>query len=262
MSSSTISTASERARAPGARRRAGRPRLSQRLLRALTPSAEGPVRGRTLEALRRALEMRLDAARLRERMPDVAEHLQRRERIWATLLPAYRRYVARVAPPAESMSLEVAGLLVDLCEWSRPRRILEIGTSFGSVALRRLTPTPPWQPEIWSADDDPARLARTRSFLAEESLSTERLLSWRELQGLQPSGYELVVHELASTPSVPLTAVLGQVAAGGVLLLDGAHRPGSDRSARQLLAEANVEHWSLRALTRDCFGRHALLALR
>ncbi len=258
MSTSTISSPVTGPRGP----RSLSKRFTKQVWHALTPSAEGPARGRTLEAVRHVMEARMDAQRLREEMPDLAAHADGRDRLWANLLPIYRRFVARVAAPAASTSIEVAGFLADLCEKRRPQRILELGTGFASAALRRLGVAPEWLPEIWSVDDDPARLARTRTFLAEESLSTEHVLSWREFRSSPESGFDLLVHELGTTPSAPLATVLDRLQAGGLLLLDGAHRPAAERTARQLLAEAGLEHWSLRTLTRDCYGRHALLARR
>ena len=262
MSIETTSTSGANAAVPASGSPGFAVALSRHAWRVLAPRIEGPVRGRTREAMRRVIETRLDARRLHERLPELAQHSQARERLWATLLPVYRRFVARVAPPAAATSMEVAGFLTDLCSQRRPCRVLELGTGFASAVLRRLAEPPAWTPEIWSVDDDPARLVRTRAFLAEESLSTERLLSWHEFRATRESAFELFVHELVSTPSAPLVTILDRVASGGLLLLDGAHRPAAGREARQLLTDAGAEHWSLRAVTRDCFGRYALLAQR
>jgi predicted O-methyltransferase YrrM len=260
MSTSTLSSPG-RSEPAGVRRNLSR-RVSHHVWHALTPSAEGPERGRALETVRRILETRLHAARLRERLPELAGHRDARDRLWARLLPVYRRFVAHVAPPSSSMSLEVAGFLADLCEQRRPARILEVGTGFATAVLRRLGEPASWQPEIVSADDDPERLARTRRFLAEESLPPAGLVSWDEFCSARESGFDLVVHELGAGSGAPLAVALDCMTSGGLLLLDGAHRPAAERIARRLLAEAGAEQWSLRSLTLDCFGRHALLAQR
>jgi protein-L-isoaspartate O-methyltransferase len=168
--------------------------------------------------------------------------------------------VAHVAPPNATTSLEVAAFLTELCDRHRPRRILEIGTGFASAVLRRLGEPPSWLPEIWSVDDDPSRLATTRRFLAQESLRVSRLLSWQEFQDTSEAGFELVVHDLGAAAAGILPAVLERVKGRGLLLLDGAHRAAEERAVRRLLAESGAEYWSLRRLTRDCFGRYALLA--
>ena len=257
-----MSTSAIPAQAPHTLPRVPSQRLSARVWKALTPSAAGPPRGRGLEALRRAMESRSDSRRLRERLPELFEPLRAREAWRASLLPLYRRFVAHVAPPASAMSLEVAGFLLELCERTRPRRIVEVGTGFGSATLRRAAKAPEWEPEIWSADLDPARLARTRAFLAEESIATDRLLSWRELSGSAEAGFDLAIHDMVTDDGAPLVQILERVLPGGLVLLDGARRPAPERAARRLLAEAGAEAFSLRALTRDCFGRHALLAVR
>ncbi len=136
MSTSTVSTPLTAPRRAMARSLEFSQRISRHLWRALTPSAEGPARGRTLEAVRRVMETRIDAARLRERLPELAQHRDTRERVWAQLLPLYRRFVARVSPPAQSMSLEVAGFVAHVCERCRPPRVLEVGTGFASPVLR------------------------------------------------------------------------------------------------------------------------------
>jgi predicted O-methyltransferase YrrM len=237
-------------------------RITRHLWRALTPSSEGPARGRTLEAVRRMMETRMDAARLRERLPELAQHGDARERVWAQLLPLYRRFVAHVSPPSRCMSLEVAGFLAHACERFRPQRVLEVGTGFASPVLRRLGEAPEWLPEVWSVDHDPARLVRIQAFLETESLPIGRLLSWRQFCATSESDFELVLHDLVGAPGDALTDVVDRVKPGGLLLLDGAHDPAAERRARRLLTEAGAEHWSLRSLTRDCYGRFAILALR
>ena len=226
--------------------------------RVLTPGVAGPPRGRAVEAVRRAMESRLDAQRLRDALPELARSAHVRERVFPALLPSYRRFVSRVAPPAQSMSLEVAAFLADLCERRAPQRVLELGTGFGTSVLRRGSGA--GGPEIWSADDDPERLARTRAFLAAEGLATERLVSFREFLATRETSFDLVVHELATTAGAALAVVLERVAPGGLVLLDGAQDPTAERTARRLLISLGAEQWSLRALTRDCYGRHALLA--
>jgi predicted O-methyltransferase YrrM len=208
------------------------------------------------------METRLDARRLRERLPELTGPPQEHDRLRISLLPLYRRFVACVAPPSSAMSLEVAGFLLDLCEQRQPRRILEVGTGFASAVLRQMGEPPGWLPEIWSADEDSARLARVRAFLAQEALPANRLLSWQDLSETAEGGFDLVVHELVPAARSILAGLLDRVTTGGLLLLDGAHCPVLERSARHVLDAAGAEHFSLRALTRDCFGRHALLALR
>lgn len=228
--------------------------------RVLTPGVAGPPRGRAVEAVRRAMESRIDAQRLRDFLPDLANHAKSREREFPALLPTYRRFVSKVAPPAQTMSLEVAAFLSDLCERRRPRRVLELGTGFGTAVLRRRAAAGAFQ--IFSADDDVQRLGRTRAFLEREGLPTEGLLPWRDFVASHESDFELVVHELDPSAGASLAVVLDRVAAGGFVLLDGAHDPTAERTARRLLTSLGAEQWSLRALTRDCFGRHALLAQR
>lgn len=261
MSSSTIPSPDAGAVATRGPRALSR-RLSHQLWRTLTPSIEGPLRGRAVEAVRRAMESRLDWQRLRERLPDLAGPPGGRERFIAALLPAYRRFVGSVSPPATTMSLEVAAFLAELCERQRPRRVLELGSGFATAVLRRAgaSPVSTVRPEIFTVDDDPVRLDRARSFLTRESLSSERLFAWSEFRQSREDGFDLVVHELDATPSVALEDVMDRVVAGGLLLLDGAHRPDAERVARRALSDAGAEQWSLRAQTRDCYGRHALLA--
>lgn len=206
------------------------------------------------------MEARLDAQRLRDLLPELADHLRSRERVFPALLPAYRRFVSSVEPPSRTMSLEVAAFLCDLCDRRRPQRVLELGTGFGSAVLRRRAGAADLH--VFSADDDVQRLARTRAFLVREGLSTERLFSWQEFVASRESDFELVYHPLDAACGPSLAVALEKVAAGGFVLLDGAQDPAAERTARRLLDSLGAEQWSLRALTRDCYGRHALLAQR
>lgn len=235
-------------------------RVRRRVWHAITPGREGSPRGRAVEAVRRAIEAHVDGQRIAEVLPEVVDRARHFERIVPRLLPSYRRFVSKVAPPSRTTSLEVASFLVALCAECAPRRVLELGTGFASLVLR--SGAIEREMEVWSIDPDAARLGRNRAFLVAEGVATERMRAVRGDELRLEGRFDLVVHELGPDSSGRLALAIERTASGGFVLLDGAHDPGAEGPARSILDSFGAEQWSLRALTRDCFGRHALLARR
>ena len=117
-----------------------------------------------------AWEGRRDERRLQRRFPPLAgtEILaEATER----LRPVFDEYVTSVSVPMAALSLETSALATVLCEITRPHRILDLGSGFSSYVFRRYAATASPQAEVWSIDDSPHWLEKTRGFLASKGFS-------------------------------------------------------------------------------------------
>lgn len=173
---------------------------------------------RRLLAAREAWRGRTEARGLRRALPllrDTGEALGAAER---RLAPAYRRYVAEVSIPIMAVSLELALFLDVLVRGTGPRRALDLGSGFSSYVLR----LPGGPGEVWSADDAPEWLERTRGFLLREGLGAQNVVAWEALRRNPPEPFDLVLHDLGTMDT-------RRDAGGG----DPPHAPGGDPRARR-----------------------------
>ncbi len=220
---------------------------------------------RSWNLARRGLEERVDGRQLRERLPELALYSVGADLERLALEPLYAEYIDRVSTEEMAISLELAQFLAWFCSCRSPRRILDLGSGFSSVVFREWVSRTDSEAVVWSVDDDEEWLALTRGFLTDHGLSSERVMSWEAFRATGERGFDLVFHDLGHTDSLrrdALPEILARTASGGWLVLDDVHHPGYERFVRRLLATLGLDAWSLRAYTRDRFGRYAQLVAR
>ena len=172
---------------------------------------------------------------------------------------AYQRYVTSVTSSAHAISLQLALYLEDLVATRSPARVADLGSGFSSYVLRLLAGDREPAIEVWSVDDDPAWLAKTRAFLTAEGLSTDRTVLWPELA---QDSFDLVLHDLGSmsTREATLTEALSLVKAGGALVLDDLQFPDYRRHVEETLRARGVDFASAEEQTLDMLGRYSWVA--
>lgn len=158
-------------------------------------------------------------------------------------------YVATVSIPEAALSLETSALLSALCLHLRPARVLDLGSGFSSVVLGARTPT-------LSVDDKPDWGRLTEAYAA-------RIGTPITVQGLDAlegeSPFDLVLHDLGHM--VTRRAWLGRALelTGRIAVLDDAHKPGYTQAVRDAVDGLEGQLFSVAHLTRDRFGRFALV---
>jgi predicted O-methyltransferase YrrM len=172
---------------------------------------------------------------------------------------AYARYVTGVSHPVHAISLQLAFYLWELVEQRAPRRVADLGSGFSSYVLRLYAQSRDPQLEVWSVDDDPAWLERTRAFLDGDGLPTEGLALWDDFA---ERDFDLVLHDLGDmeTRRATLDAALGLVRPGGLAVLDDLHFSGYREFVTGALERAGVAHEDAQAKTADPIGRYSWLA--
>lgn len=167
---------------------------------------------------------------------------------------AYGRYVTGVSRSAHAISLQLAFHLWAILAERAPRRVVDLGSGFSSYLFSLYARERAPELEVWSVDDDPAWLERTRAFLTAEGLSTDRTLLWPDLE---EKHFELVLHDLGTmtTRERTLPAALSLGAPGSAIVLDDLHFARYRAHVERTLATGGFRAESVEAQTRDPIGR-------
>ncbi|MFP4058142.1 MAG: hypothetical protein ACLF0G_14840 [Candidatus Brocadiia bacterium] len=240
-----------------------------KILGALGPAFEVAFRARGLAAGLVPGRARREAAALealcaRPRFAPLRRYRELAPPAREALEAAYARYVAGVSPAWMAVSLELAVFLLVLARALRPGRVVDLGSGFSSLVFRRYRQEAGPAPEVWSVDDSPGWLERTGEFLAAEGLPADGLATWETFAADPPGGLDLVLHDLGSLACRrrTLPQALDLLGPDGVLVLDDANYASVRRRAVRVLRARGLRVHRLGALTRDRYGRYALLAAR
>ncbi len=208
-----------------------------------------------------------DVKRLQDDLPALGDYDAQASRAEKILRDKHAQYVASVSTDLAAASLNLCKFLWVLCDAIQPRRIVDLGSGFSSYLLRswaaqsELDPAP----EVWSVDDAPQWLDKTREFLAAEGLTTENVLSWDEFDGADRGQFDLVFHDMGSMPTRVRTfdKAISLARPGGAIVLDDVHKRKKYRLfVAETLKKANLDYYDLKNLLLDEFGRYAWLVIR
>jgi len=181
----------------------------------------------------------------------------------AALREPWQTYVTSVSPAAMAASLEVCSLLLALARARRPARLLDLGSGFSSFVTRTFARETGGACRATSVDDSAEWLGRTGVFLRKQGLATDDMLTWEAFRSAPSGPYDLVFHDLGNMQAraAALPHVLGQVAPGGIVVLDDMHKTRYPEQVRHACGNAGFEVHPVPTLTTDAFGRFAVLAL-
>ena len=197
-----------------------------------------------------------DLRQLRRDLPAFPSPLDL-ERATADLSCAYEAYVSEVSTPGMAASLETSALLLALCRKVRVSSAMDLGSGFSSYVLRH------WATEadcrVFSVDDEPAWLARTRQFLVANGLAPGQLCLWPQLPNQR---FDLVFHDFANGTRREATMPRALQAARRFLVLDDAQHRGHRAAMAAACSDAGAHLYSLRTVTLDSMKRYAMLAMR
>jgi hypothetical protein len=159
-----------------------------------------------------------------------------------------------------AISLQLSVFATALCFALQPRRILDLGSGFSSVAFRLYSQHVVRSPEVWSVDDSPQWLEKTRRFVSYHGLPIGEFLLWDSLASSRTT-FDLVLHDLGGIElrTSSFERVLSMVNADGHLIVDDAHFWRYQQYVRKLLKSTVFGCYSLRYFTVDRYGRYALL---
>jgi predicted O-methyltransferase YrrM len=174
------------------------------------------------------------------------------------LVSIYEDYCARVGHPVHAASIELAVLVLALCERRDVKRVVDLGSGFTSRVLRD------WARDrdvtVHSVDDSAEWLEKTRGYLAETGLDDARLHHWEDFATGDFAGtFDLVVHDLGfmDTRYRVMETAVGLARPGGLVLLDDMHKPEFRDQALAWVEAQGLTAYSQKTLTRDHLTRFA-----
>ncbi len=205
---------------------------------------------------------RNDLARLEQTLPELKDCAAGMDACAALLRPAYRHYIDNVSNDFMAASLESSAFLYSMARTMQPQTIVDLGSGFSSLVLRRYAAEASNNPVIWSVDDHGGWLEKTAEFLQYMECPSDNLLEWPNTSTIDDIKFDLIFHDMGNmnTRADALPWVTDHLSERGYVILDDMHKSEYRKKALSHMQQADVECYSLRALTHDYLGRFAVMA--
>jgi len=218
---------------------------------------------------------RKDREALLRRLPGLGDLDDAVDRLDAVFAPYHADYCAGTGHPVHAASVELISFLIALARMGDARRIVDLGSGLTSFALRRLAldieqgggevleALGGWNgeaPVITSVDDSPEWLEKTRAYLGDRGVTTDRLHVWDEfIEGDVQGQFDLVLHDMGfmDVRARTLMQAVGLARSGGVVVLDDMHKADFREGALRELESAGLPTLSAKTFTRDDLTRFA-----
>lgn len=211
------------------------------------------------------MESRSGASRLSLQLKASPEQIEQKMREFREIiLPFYKDYVTTTSSEIMAMSFELSLFVLALCEITKPRKILDLGSGFSSFCFRYWIKNYSPNSEVLSVDDAPEWLDKTRNFLVRHNLQGDKLITWDELiGGKDQNKFDLVFYDFGTFPvrKSSLNKVIDFASRPSMLILDDMHSADYGLYVKKTLKERNLESFSIRRYTNDKFTRYAYLAI-
>ena len=168
----------------------------------------------------------------------------------------YKEYTRKVSSPSAAISLELACFLYFMCDNIQPRLIVDLGSGFSSYVLRTFQQDQ--NIKVYSVDDNPFWLDRTRDFLSCHHLSIDNLYLWDQLPRFEgPPLSSLIVHDLGDSHKRVqiLPHLLQLISTPAHVILDDMHKLLVRNCAMRWIRKHSLRYVNLSPYTRDDFGR-------
>ena len=203
-----------------------------------------------------------DFKRLKDKCPWLQDFNKQAKGSRAILQPYWDAYTARVSAEEMTISIELSAFLAMLCQINKPAGILDLGSGFSSMVFRLYARDAKPQPAVWTVDDSPEWLIKTRSYLQENGLPIGETDVWEHFDEEKIASPSLIFYDLGRMELriEALSRVLAMARKfNSMVVADDFHKEFYRAHAISSLAEKGCEHYSLRVLTEDKFSRYAEL---
>ena len=190
--------------------------------------------------------------------------MQSLDQLSRELLSRHAHYVSTVSDSAHAISFELARFILEVASEERAERLLDLGSGFSSYVLRAYAAGVPGA-VVWSVDDDPAWLEKTRAYLVSQGINTVHMYIWSEFLPLSDDlagTFDLVLHDLGTVRSRHGTvrSVLRLVRPTGALVFDDIDVAAYRRHVQSELDAAGAKHVDVRNRTLDARNRYSWVA--
>jgi predicted O-methyltransferase YrrM len=217
------------------------------------------LRRRTAQA-RSFLDGQGELSKLVGRYPDLAEIELALPQARAELAPIRHEYFSTVSMESMALSLESAALVMVLCRALQPKRVVDLGSGFSSLVIRRAAP----DAQLFSVDHSSWWLDATRQFLEANDVDSAGLCTWDEFRASGETDFDLVIHDIGSTFTLRgevLPDVVQLPRPGGWLLIDDL-QVAQYRAKVKSAVQSGFEVYRLSQETMDWHRRYAWLVKR
>ena len=213
---------------------------------------------------------RRDAGRLSRHIEELRQYEEYIASNHPDFTAAYEKYITEVSSEDMAISFEASQLVFALAKIRRATRVADLGSGFSSYILRQYASTAGENVEVYSVDDNPRWLQKTRDFLEGMNVSSENVMSWEDFKGLKLDPFDLILHDLGHTDGLRLESlphIIGLLKSSGILILDDMHKGrggligGYRAKATDLVRQAGLSLFSARKFTLDKYGRFCEVAL-
>lgn len=182
----------------------------------------------------------------------------------AALQNSYDYYTRRVSHPKMAASLETATCLYDLCSILKPHAVLDLGSGYSSYILALYKQKSKQKTTVCSVDDNNAWLTKTRQYLQKQKLPATKLMTWNAFQKTSSLPFKLIFYDLGTmkTRKEFFPYIVKRAKPGTFIIVDDMHMLDYQREVRRIVKQERVRLYSLRAITKDVYGRFAVLLVK
>ena len=206
----------------------------------------------------------IDKYRLKSILPN---YLSSRQKHFSDVLqPTFRDYISQdietgVAIEQNAASLELMSFVLAFCESFKPKRILDMGCGFSSVAFAYYQQVYP-NSVVVSVDDNPQWLEIVKKFIAKVGFSNDNhfKMLWNDFIKLyEHTNFDFILDDFSGIKERQSTLKKVLSMCGGFVVLDDIHKLGYKNYATSILKSSGYRYFSLRKYTLDKYGRYSLL---
>lgn len=172
-------------------------------------------------------------------------------------------YVKEVSRADMAASLQCMSFLESMCRAGSYKKLLDFGSGFSSYVFRDYAKKDP-SIKVWSVDDDPQWIEKTREYLRCHQLSDNNLTLLEKFVIAPERDFDLVLLDLnfVEVRKNYIKLAVECCKPGGMVVFDDVHKPEFMFEVLQQTRDLPVKLYNLKDLTFDQFGRYALLAIK
>ncbi len=173
----------------------------------------------------------------------------------------HQSYVRTISSPEMAMSLELAIFIFEWCVANEPKTVLDLGSGFSSFIFRLYQKKAKNTVIVWSVDDHDEWLEKTRSYLEEKQVNTDKLLTLNTFLTTETAvKFDCILLDLnfVEIRKDYIQTSMDRLKKNGLLIIDDVHKVEFLRSVKSAALKNSGTLQKLTRYTKDRFGRFAI----
>ncbi|HRE73106.1 MAG TPA: hypothetical protein PLR45_00350 [Flavobacteriales bacterium] len=181
----------------------------------------------------------------------------------AVIETEYRKYIEEISSAEMAASLELSQFIFEFVENKKPLKIVDMGSGFSSFVIRFYQKLhPELSIECFSVEDDSSWQDKTIKYLEEKNVSAENILSPDDFfKRITSTYFDLIILDLnfVEVRKKYISPCLNILRKGGFLIIDDVHKVEFLREIKKTAKKAELPLLNLEKITKDRFGRFAVM---